>query len=226
MSQLISSLAHLLVAAFQRPYAHFTVITLVVLLVTLYFLVARIRKLWDQLWRKWHPPSPFDPRLLTYYKNAAYWWGFLVLLGLLFFSLALYLARYQFLGRGVELAGTARVQGGSVFYVNYNGGKIVAHVKGPEVAAAGVFLRFPSWMRFLGLETYHKMITFRGNLENKYHYQKPEADFLAPYVDRFYFLLYKHRKDLGVVEPFYTESPYFSGNRRIFVTHSGYIIQS
>jgi len=117
-------------------------------------------------------------------------------------------------------------RGGTIRYTNAAGNERTFSVAGPEAAAAGIFLRFSPSMDILGLRTYHRLITFRGNGENKYHYSSPGADWLAPYADWFYLFVYRNQKNLGVVEAFYTESPYFAGGKRtIFVTHSGYIVQ-
>lgn len=182
--------------------------------------------MFDQLKRKWNPPAPFQPQLLQYYKNASIFWSFFVLTGLILLVFALYLSRYQYVGEKVYPAGQASLHRGSVDFFNYDGTSRTYPVRGGEVAAGGIFLRFRPWMRFLGLQTYHKLITFRGNQENTYHYIKPAAAWLESYADRFYVFLYKNKEWIPLADPFYTESPYFAGSKRgLLVTHSGYIIQ-
>jgi hypothetical protein len=221
----IDAILKLFRIAFQQPYLHFTLITTGFLLLCVFFLIARLRKVYNQLWRKWHPPTPFDPRLLKYFKNAALWWFFWTLFGGLLVTFALYLCKYQYIGTSVELAGKIRRQGNTIRYANYDHTELTVTVQGGEAAAGGIFLRFPRWMRYLGLQNYHKLITFRGNQENKYHYSKPGPEWLETYADPLYIFIYKHQKGLNL-KAFYTESPYFSGiTHRLYVTHSGYIIQ-
>ncbi|HJZ13488.1 MAG TPA: hypothetical protein VJ521_15145, partial [Acidobacteriota bacterium] len=53
--------------AFQRSHLHFTLVTVALLAICIYFLMARFGRFWDQWQRKRHPPSPFVPGLLIYY---------------------------------------------------------------------------------------------------------------------------------------------------------------
>jgi len=214
------------VAAFHSPYLHFTLVATAYLLFVTYFFIGRLKSMFSQLRRKWNPPAPYQPQLLIYYKNASIFWFFVVLTGLVLFLFAIYLSRYQYVGDKVYPAGQATLHRNNVSFVSHNGVSNTYAVRGGEVAAGGIFLRFSPWMRILGLETYHRLITFRGNQENVYHYSKPTAVWLESYADWLYVFFYKNKKWFPFADPFYTESPYFAGGkRRLLVTHSGYIIQ-
>jgi hypothetical protein len=218
----IESFQKLLLLAFRNPYFHFTGICLLILLIVLWFLIKRLRALFDQLHRKWNPPAPYQPQLLVYFRNAVLWWCFLLLFALAFMAAAIYLSRYQYVGEGVEVAGTAVHHGGHVEFTSYDGAQSEYQVHGGQVAAGGIFFRFPSWARFLGLRTYHHLVTFRGMVDNQYHYAKPKAEWIESYADRIYVFLYKQEW----LEAHYTESVYFPpGKHQILVTHSGYIVR-
>lgn len=148
--------------------------------------------------------------------------------GLLLLVLSFYLAGFQFVGKKVGIQGLMTRAGNSVDFVGSDGRRVQAHVKGPQTAAAGIFLRFPDWMDVLGLRTYHRMVTFRGNQETDFHYgKKPDAQWMQKYVnDPVLLFLYKYRDSNPVMNVFYTESVYFSGNKkRVIITNQGYIIQ-
>jgi hypothetical protein len=179
-----------------------------------------------QLHRKWNPPAPFQPALLQHAKTGALLWSFFVILGVLLLTFAIYLSDYQFVSNRVELTGQASLHKHSVNFVSYNGITRAYSVNGNQVAAGGIFIRFPKWMSYIGLENYHKLITFRGNNENEYHYMEPPDSWVKENSDAVYGFLYRFRQTLSFLQLRYTESPYFSGSKRkIFVTHSGYIIQ-
>jgi hypothetical protein len=208
--------------AFHPPYLHFTAICSLFFLIALWVLIRRFNGMFDQLRRKWNPPAPYQPGLLVYYRNAVWFWSFVLLIAIAFMAVAFYLSRYQYIGGGVEPAGIAVRHGSTVRFTRYTGGEEKFTVHGSQIAAAGLFLRFPDWMRFVGLATYHRLITFRGMDQNEYHYAKPKADWIKPYADPIYVFLYKN----GWFNTYYTESVYFSGGKnRILVTHSGYIVQ-
>lgn len=213
---------------FEPPYLHFTLLCLLYVLFVCYFLFKRLGLLFGQLRRKWNPPSPYDPRLMAYYRNAVTFWALFLLVGLVMLSLSFYLSRFQYLGEKVEPAGLATYRGNTVQFVDVDGVEMTVTIKGEQAAAAGVFLRFPDWMGFLGLRTYHRLVTFRGNAQSEYHYgERPDAVWLRSFLDDpIYLFLYKNRNWLKIADPFYTESVYFiNGKHRIHVTHSGYIIQ-
>lgn len=213
-------------SAFQGPYLHFSLIATGFLAFCLYFLLKRLREMFNQFRRKWNPPAPFQPELLHQAKVGATIWSFFAILGVLLVAFAWYLSHYQYLSTKVDLAGEATLRGGAVNFSSYNGSRNTYTVEGTQAAAGGVFIRFPKWMSYLGLENYHKLITFRGNGENEYHYREPPDSWVKENSDSFFALLYHFRKELSFLQPRYTESPYFAGSKRkIFVTHSGYIIR-
>jgi hypothetical protein len=184
--------------------------------------------MWGQLKRKWNPPAPFEPRLLTYYRNAVWFWGILLFVGIVMFCFAIYLTSYQFIGSKVQIAGHVLHHGSTVQYIDEEGKEMRAATKGPQIAAAGLFVRFPGWMNWIGLDTYHKMVTFRGNIENEFHYgKKPPVLFLESYIhDPLLLFWYKHADSVDFAVPAYIESVYFGGPKhRLLVTHSGYIVQ-
>jgi hypothetical protein len=157
--------------AFETPYLYFTVVSLTVGLFTFYFWTRRLKWMFGQLRRKWKI-EPYDPRLLQYYKNAVWLWSFFFAVGCLMLTFAFYLTTYQFIGSKVEPAGQAVVSASRVEYLGSDGVRITASWKGNQVAAAGMFISFPRWMRYIGLENYHRMLTFRGNGEHDFHYGK------------------------------------------------------
>lgn len=213
---------------FQSPYLHFTGIVVGYLVLVLVFWLSRMKRMFGQLQRKWNPPSPFDPRLLQHYKNAVYLWSVLLFIGLMLFLFSFYLTSYEYVGAKVQLSGQATRRGNQVDFVSSTGAQMSAPVKGSQIAAAGIFLKFPSWMRYVGLENYHRLVTFRGNQETAYHYgEKPDAEWLRQYLkDPVFLFLYEHRDWPLLMEPSYTESVYFSGARnKVLVTREGYIIQ-
>lgn len=213
-------------SAFQGPYLHFSLIAAAFLAFTLYFLLKRLREMFSELHRKWNPPAPFQPAMLHRAKIGVWIWLIFSVLSGSILLFAIYLSRFQFVSSKVELAGEATMRNGVVDFTNYNGVKWSTPVKGRQVAAGGIFIRFPDWMSYLGLENYHKLVTFRGNAENEYHYREPPDNWIKQNSDWFYGFLYRYRKELDFLRLRYTESPYFSGTKRkLFVTHSGYIIQ-
>lgn len=213
-------------SAFQGPYLYFSLIAAAFLAFTIYFLIKRLREMFSQLHRKWNPPAPFQPVLLQSAKVGVWIWLFFSVLSASIFLLAIYLSHFQFVSSKVQLAGEATLRNGVVQYTNYDGSKRSFPVKGTRVASGGIFIRFPDWMSYLGLENYHKLLTFRGYGENEYHYKEPPDTWIKQNSDWFYGFLYRYRKELDFLRLRYTESPYFSGTKRkIFVTHSGYIVQ-
>ncbi len=215
-----------LVSAFQGPYLRFSLVCTAVFLICLYFLFRRTGALYYQLRRKWHPPSPYDPTLLRFQKNAVLFWIPIVLLSGLLVAAAIYLAGYRYIGSKAQPAGKVVFNHGVLQYTDDRGRTMNVRLTGSRAAAAGIFLRFPKWTSFIGLGTYEKVIIFRSAEQGKYHYQPPDAGWLADYgADKIFVFLYKFRKKWKFPEAFYVESPYFSGGKRIlFVTRSGYII--
>jgi hypothetical protein len=221
-SRYIDPVVKSLPVAFHPPYLHFTAVCLLIFLIVLWFLVARLRGYFDQWWRKKNPPAPYQPQLLVYFRNAALWWSFILLFAIALVVVAVYLSGYQYIDEGVKVAGTAMHHGGSVHFRSYNGVETDYPTRGAEVAAGGIFFRFPPWMRFLGLRTYHRVVTFRGMADNQYHYTRPDANWIHGYADPIYSFLYKK----GWLDAHYTESVYFpSGKHQVLVTHSGYIVR-
>jgi len=142
---------------------------------------------------------------------------------------AFYLASFQLIGKKVGISGLVTRKGNQVAFLGTDGRRVEANVQGAQIAAAGIFLRFPNWMDIIGLHTYHRLITFRGMQENEFHYgKKPDANWLRSYVnDPILLFLYKYQNGFRpLIDTFYTESVYFKGNReRLIVTPQGYIIQ-
>jgi len=218
-----------LIRAFQFPYLHFTLICLILLAIILYFWAKRFGLLWDQYQKKKHPPAPYDPRLLQWYKNAVAFWSVLLFFALLLLSISFYLATFQYIGKKVSISGMVTRSAAVTQFIGTDGRKVAANVSGAQIAVSGIFLRFPGWMDILGLHTYHKFVTFRSMKQNEWHYgKKPDAEWLRAYVDDPVLLfLYKNQKGLRpFLNIFYTESIYFKGNKeRLIVTPQGYIIQ-
>lgn len=215
--------------SFQFPYLHFTLFCLLLIAFFLFFWAKRFGLLWDQYRRKRNPPAPYDPRLYQWYKNAVTFWSVLLFFGFLFLLISFYLAGFEYIGKRVGVSGVVTRTGNRVDFVDADGRRVQAQVQGPQTAAAGVFVRFPNWMRAIGLRTYHRMVTFRGNRQNEFHYgKKPDAQWLRTYVDDPVLLfLYKYQNALRpAINIFYTESVYFAGNKKhVIVTNQGYIIQ-
>ena len=215
--------------AFQFPYLHFTIVCFLFIAFFFFFWFKRFSLFWDQYRRKRNPPAPYDPRLFGWYKNAVTFWSVMLFIGLLFLVVSFYLASFEYIGKKVGVSGLMTRTGSRVAYVERDGRNLTAMVKGPQTAAAGVFIRFPGWMDVIGLRTYHRMVTFRGNHEIDFHYgKKPEASWLKNYVnDPILLFLYKHRDAFDpAIRVFYTESVYFAGvKKRVVVTNQGYIIQ-
>lgn len=221
-SRWIDSIVRSLPVAFHRPYIHFTGICLLFILFVVLFLIARLRGMFDQLRRKWNPPAPYQPALLVYFRNSVLWWCFVLLIGFAFLAVAIYLSHYQYVGEGVEVSGIAVHHAGAVRFTSYDGVEQQFQTRGGQIAAGGLFFRFPPWARFLGLATYHRLVTFRGNEENQYHYARPGVEFIQSYADPVYIFLYKRQ----LLDAHYTESVYFpTGKHQILVTHSGYIVR-
>jgi hypothetical protein len=223
----MSSFVSFLPLAFHPPYLHFTLIVTLILLFTVWIFFNRFRFFYDQWKRKRNPPAPFQPQLLQYYKSATILWAVFVFFSSLLLAAAFYLTNYQLLIDRVEPAGHAISRGRSVEFIGTRGERLIANPKGSQLAAAGVFLRFPQWMSVLGLHTYHRLITFRGNKETEFHYgKKPDASWLSPHVDAIYKFLYDN-KEWAPLDTYYVESVYFPpGKHRLLVTPKGYIVQS
>src|SRR5436309_9703819 len=133
-SRWIESIQKFLPLAFHNPYFHFTGLCLLFLLIALWFLIKRLRTLFDQLHRKWNPPAPYQPQLLVYFRNAVLWWSFVLLIALLLMAIAIYLSRYQYVGEGVEVAGTAVYHGDHVRFASYNGVQREYQIHGNQAA--------------------------------------------------------------------------------------------
>lgn len=207
------------------PYLHFTAVALVFFLISFYFFLRKASAAFGQLRLKWNPPAPYDPRLLRFDLNAAIFRMIFVLIGLVLLLLAVYLSRYQYLTDRATLAGVIVFQKGTAEYRSDAGTGMSARVQGHQAAMAGIILRFPTWLRFVGLGNYHKAVTFRGFNQNEYHYNTPPADWLQTYADGLFVFCYKNKSWLKTPEAIYVESPYFNpGKHQVFVTHSGYIV--
>lgn len=211
-------------AAFTSPYVHFTAISGGLFLLILYIWIKRLRIYADEVHRKNNPPLPYDPRLLLMYRNGVILWGIPLVLTACLLALAFYLTRFQFLGSRAELLGEADVQHSSVIFHSTNYGDTY-RIRGSQAAASGLILRFPAWTEILGLKNYHRFLGFRGNQETDFRYYTPQPQALAPYVDPFLLFLYKNQSWTHI-QAKYQESSYFAGaHRKVFVTHSGYIIE-
>jgi hypothetical protein len=182
--------------------------------------------MYSQLRRKWHPPSPYDPRLLSFEKNAVLFWIPFVILSALLLTFAVYLSGYRYIGNKAQPAGTIVTKHGVLEYTDERGKSMHVQISGNRIAAGGIFMRFPKWTNIVGLGTYEKIITFRNIDQGKYHYQPPDEGWLEDYgADKIFVFLYKYREKWKFPEAFYVESPYFMGGKRIvFVTRSGYIV--
>jgi len=222
-------LAFSVIKAFQFPYLHYTIFCLILLAIVLYFWSKRFGLFWNQYQKKRHPPDPYDPRLYTWYKNAVTFWSVMLFIVLILLTISFYLAGFQMIEKKVGVSGMITRKGNHVQFLDSDGRKVEAEVRGPQFAAAGIFLRFPSWLNTIGLRTYHRMVTFRGMQENQFHYgKKPDGEWLSTYVDDPVLLfLYKIQDTIRpVLDISYIESIYFKGNKeRVIVTPLGYIIQ-
>lgn len=207
------------------PYLHFTGIALAILLISFYYFIRKVSAAYAQLRLKWHPPAPYDPRLLRFDLNAAFFRLIFVATGAVLFALALYLSSYQYLEQKATPAGEAVFKKSRVEYRSENSQQLTVSVQGQRVAAAGILLRFPTFLRYVGLANYHQVITFRGFNQNEYHYKPPPPDWIQNHADSLFVFFYKNRDWLTIPEAIYVESPYFTqGRHEIFVTHSGYIV--
>ncbi len=92
-------------SAFQGPYLHFSLIATGFLAFCLYFLLKRLREMFNQFRRKWNPPAPFQPELLHQAKVGATIWSFFAILGVLLVAFAWYLSHYQYLSTKVDRSG-------------------------------------------------------------------------------------------------------------------------
>jgi hypothetical protein len=147
--------------------------------------------------------------------------------GLLLLWFAFYLSGYQYCGERLQTAGSASFRHGKVSYASADGRETVrSSLKDPKATVVGIFLRFPKWLRFVGLGTYYRVISAHGLSESPYRYTRPPSEWLEPHTDAFYLFLYRNSDRLGIVDAFYSESPYFSpGQHTIFATRSGFIVQ-
>jgi hypothetical protein len=211
--------------ALEPPYLHFTAIAGILLLLSLYYFIQRVRGAFSQLRRKWHPPSPFDPHMLRYQLNGVkFWTPFLILFAFLV-GFAFYLSRYQYIAEKAQPAGSISYSREHINYVNDRGISTDYQVRGGRAAAGGIFLRFPKWLKVLGLQNYHQVVTFRTMDQREYHYNQPDPEWISDYADPLYSFFYRNRNWLKIPETSYIESPYFSGGKRkLFVTRSGYIV--
>ncbi len=215
--------------AFHFPYLHFTAICLVLLAGVLFIWVKRFRLFWDQFRRKRKFGSPYDPRLYIWYKSAVQFWSVVLFFVLLLLSFSFYLAGFQYIGLKVPPSGQVTRKGNQAHFISVEGKASEATVKGPQTAVAGLFLRFPNWMRHLGLRSYHRFVTLRGNEEIDFHYgKKPDHKWMRNHIsDPVLLFLYRHRDTVRfLIDINYTESVYFSGDKHIVnITPQGYIIQ-
>ena len=217
------------IRAFQFPFLHFTIFCLILITFFLYFWTKRFALFWDQYRRKRNPPAPYDPRLFRWYKNAVSFWSVMLVLGILLLLVSFYLASFEYVGKKVGISGMMIRTGNRVDFVGTERRQVQSVVQGPQTAAAGIFVRFPNWTNVLGLRTYHRLVTFRGNRQTEFHYgKKPDAEWLRTYLeDPILLFLYRYRDSIKpALNVFYTESVFFSGTKkRIIVTNQGYIIQ-
>lgn len=215
-----------LTSAFQMPYLHFTAICAALVLLCLYFVIKRFAAYFADLRRKWNPPAPYDPILLGFKRRAFFFWLVLLIPSLILLYFALYLTRYQWIGSREETAGEVVALHHGVFEFRDYSGQITNYpVKETKQAAAGLFLHFPKWMRYLGLTTYHQMIGFRSPSEIEFRYMKPTPDYIRLFGDDFFCWVYRNQ-NWFFMKAIYRESPYFTGSGHIiYVTHSGYIVQ-
>jgi hypothetical protein len=215
-----------LVSAFQGPYLRFTLVAAGLFLFCLYFFCRRTATMYATLRRKWNPPSPYDPTLLRFERNAVLFWLPFVIISALLVLTSFYLSSYRYVGDRASPAGSAVFKRGAVQYTDNRGQALTVPWRGSRAAAGGIFLRFPKWVGFTGLGTYEKLITFRSIEENQYHYQQPNDEWLAAHgADTIFRFLHRNRKFLKFPEAVYVESPYFSGPRRtLIITRNGYII--
>jgi hypothetical protein len=183
--------------------------------------------MFDQLRRKWNPPSPFDPTLLRIYRNAVWFWTPFVLLSAFLVIAAVYLSSYNYIDDRARTAGLAIFKRGALQYTDSRGKVTTVPWRSSRAAAGGIFLRFPKWSKAVGLGTYEKLIAFRSSEQNKYHYQQPDDAWLAEQnADLVFRFLHRNRKYWKFPEAVYMESPYFSGGQRtLFITRNGYIIK-
>lgn len=211
--------------ALQPPYLHFTLITLILFLLCVYYFIQRAKGAYSQLRRKWHPPAPFDPHMLRYQINGVKFWTPLIVITGILLAFAFYLSQFQYVAEKAQPGGNISFKRGSIAYIDIKGNSSIHELRGSRAAAGGLFLRFPKWMKVLGLQNYHKVVTFRRMEDREYHYNQPSPDWLAGYADPIFLFFFKNRSWLKIPEAAYIESPYFSGgSRKLFVTRAGYIV--
>jgi len=214
-----------LFAAFQLPYLHFTAICTCYVLLCIYFVIKRLSPYMSELKRKWNPPAPYDPRLLGFYRRAVWFWVVLMIPALVLLAFAVYLTQYQWLGPKVELVVDVTIKHGALMLKMPEGDERTFPAHGQQQAAVGIIMQFPQWMRFLGLGTYHQLVTFHSPDESEYRYKKPPPEYIRSLADGFFTFLYENQSWI-FIQARYTESPYFTGSgHKIFVTHSGYIVE-
>lgn len=214
-----------LTTAFEVPYVHFSAIALALVLLCLFLSIKRFSPYIRELRRKWNPPAPYDARLLRFYRNAFLFWLACLVPSLLLLVFSVYLTRYQWIGTKVELVGEVNYKHGVLELRRPDGTQQTFPARGQKQAAAGILMQFPQWMRYLGLTTYHQLVGFRSPEEQQFRYSKPTPDYIETISDSFFSFVYKNQSWL-FIRAIYTESPYFSGSgHKIFVTHSGYIVQ-
>src|SRR5262245_25493518 len=123
-------LAFSAIRAFRYPYLHFTTICLAFLAFFLYFWAKRFGLFWGQYQKKKNPPAPYDPRLYTWYKNAVVFWSVMVFISLIFLMISFYLADFQLIAKKVGVSGMVVRRGNHVEFVDAEGRKVDAEVKG------------------------------------------------------------------------------------------------
>lgn len=214
-----------LTTAFHVPYLHFTAVGSALVLLCLFFIIRNFIPYLSQLRRKWNPPAPYDAILIRFYRRAFWFWLVCLIPSLLLFGFSVYLTQYQWIGTRVELVGDVNYKHGVLELRSPDGTLQTFPVRGQKQAAAGILMRFPDWMRHLGLATYHQLVGFRSPEEQQFRYNKPTIEYIESISDDFFSYAYKNQ-DWLFIRTEYTESPYFEGSgHKIFVTHSGYIVQ-
>jgi hypothetical protein len=214
-----------LTTAFRAPYVHFSAIALALVLLCFFFVIKRLSPYLRELRRKWNPPAPYDAVLIRFYRTAFLFWLVCLVPSLLLLSFSVYLTRYQWIGTKVELAGEVDYKHGVLELRSPAGRQQTFPVRGQKQAAAGILMQFPGWMRYLGLATYHQLVGFRSPEEQQFRYNKATPEYVDTISDRFFSFVYRNQSWL-FIQAKYTESPYFTGSgHKIFITHSGYIVQ-
>jgi hypothetical protein len=218
-----------------RLLDRFLIIGIVIFIIGIIFCIKYlVRSITISIQRIMHPLPWYSEKLLRKYLISLLFL-LIALIGLMWIYSAIELQRYQRID-DVAIAGKVEVKkSGGAFtvifipsYENFPSENITRVMRADQWALGGLYLSFPSWLKFIGLHTCHKPLDFAS--KNFSQIYRPSSDYLAQLnnkPDRLWSCIYKIQEFINIKIAYFRLTAFTEAKEmkyEIHATPSGYVI--